>query len=143
MQFHLLPPFHSIFSTVACVTTLPFRLHPLLHPYFISSSLRKAIYVHISLSLCNFPDAFLFSFALAPHRSPNLLRYQPSFPSTILLPTLLYLLFPSPLHLSKLISFFHYFCFLYPQSSAYLYIHILPSPSINTRSFTHLCHGAL
>lgn len=54
MHFRLYLPLHTRFPPIPCVTGLPFRSHLLFPPYFISFSVRKDIYLHISLFI-HFP----------------------------------------------------------------------------------------
>lgn len=93
-----------------------------------------------------FPDAFPSSFSLTPDCSPNLLNFQPSFPSPSSLPSLLYLLFgllfyvsiPSSLtnlylfplsaRPSTSMSSFHNLYLLNLHSTAYVSTYIWPSP---------------
>lgn len=52
IQLHLFRPIHPIVFSIHCLSSFPFRLHLFLDLYFISSSVRKAIYLHLSVSWC-------------------------------------------------------------------------------------------
>lgn len=119
--------FTPIVSPIHSATSGHVLLHLLFPLYFISSSIQKAIYLHLSLFIC-FLRCTSVCFLLCTQGYQNTLRYQPSFPSQPLLPSLHYLIFPSLslyLHLS------------FPFNN-----YALPHPTDTTDTFKRLCHGA-
>lgn len=64
MPFHLFPHLHSIVLQIHCASFFPFILNSLFYRFFISASLRDAIYLHLYISLHIFPDSLPSSYSL-------------------------------------------------------------------------------
>lgn len=89
--------FEPNFPSLSCFLFLPYILFPSWGQISTYLSLYKF-----------FPDNFPSSYSLAPHRSPNPLRFQPSFLFPSLPPSIPYVFFLLPGHISLSVYFLLY-----------------------------------